>query len=211
MGGDMQRAPVGCLGSRGRVRRRLLALTTSGAVLLGLTPGALAHRQPVDARIAGDTAARGMPMSDRLFGIFFEDINHAADGGLYPELVQNRSFEFSPVDNPSYTGLTAWSADDRGGAAGSVAIAGDAPLNAKNLNYLRVTIASPGTGDGAGMAVRNSGFNTGLHVEAGQRYEFSFWARRDGAADVPVRVRVEDAAGANVYATADATVDSADW
>jgi alpha-L-arabinofuranosidase len=191
-----------------------LALTTSGAVLLGLTPGALAHRghrEPVDARIAGNAAARGMPMSDRLFGIFFEDINHAADGGLYPELVQNRSFEFSAVDNPSYTGLTAWSADGRGGAAGSIAVAGDSPLNERNLNYLRLTVESPGSGDGAGVAVRSSGFNTGLRVEAGKRYEFSYWARRDGADALPVRVRVEDAAGATVYASADATVGSADW
>ena len=33
-----------------------------------------------------------------LFGIFFEDINHAADGGLYAELIQNRAFEFDPID-----------------------------------------------------------------------------------------------------------------
>ena len=33
-----------------------------------------------------------------LYGLFFEDINHAADGGLYAELVQNRSFEFDPID-----------------------------------------------------------------------------------------------------------------
>ena len=38
-----------------------------------------------------------------LFGIFFEDINHAADGGLYAELVQNRSFEFAPIDNKEYS------------------------------------------------------------------------------------------------------------
>ena len=43
-----------------------------------------------------------------LFGIFFEDINHAADGGLYAELVQNRSFEFAPIDNKEYNSLTAW-------------------------------------------------------------------------------------------------------
>lgn len=36
-----------------------------------------------------------------LFGIFFEDINHAADGGLYGELVRNRSFEFCEIDNES--------------------------------------------------------------------------------------------------------------
>lgn len=43
-----------------------------------------------------------------LFGIFFEDINHAADGGLYGELVRNRSFEFCEIDNESYNHMTAW-------------------------------------------------------------------------------------------------------
>ena len=43
-----------------------------------------------------------------LYGLFFEDINHAADGGLYAELIQNRSFEFCPLDNKDYHGLTAW-------------------------------------------------------------------------------------------------------
>ena len=43
-----------------------------------------------------------------LYGIFFEDINHAADGGLYAELVRNRSFEFCEIDNKEYHALTAW-------------------------------------------------------------------------------------------------------
>lgn len=47
-----------------------------------------------------------------LFGIFFEDINHAADGGLYAEMVQNRSFEFEPIDNKSYNSFTAWEKSD---------------------------------------------------------------------------------------------------
>ena len=87
----------------------------------------------------------------------------------------------------------------------------DAPLNERNLNYLRLTIDSPGTGDAAGLALRNAGFNTGLHVAAGERYDFSFWARRNGTADVPVRVRVEDTAGTAAYGTAAATVGSGDW
>ena len=41
------------------------------------------------------------------YGIFFEDINHAADGGLYAEKIRNRAFEFSPVDNTTYQALTA--------------------------------------------------------------------------------------------------------
>ena len=43
-----------------------------------------------------------------LFGLFFEDINHAADGGLYAEMVQNRSFEFCEIDCKEYNALTAW-------------------------------------------------------------------------------------------------------
>ncbi len=43
-----------------------------------------------------------------LYGLFFEDLNHAADGGLYAELIQNRSFEFQEIDHPEYHALTAW-------------------------------------------------------------------------------------------------------
>ena len=53
-----------------------------------------------------------------LFGIFFEDINHAADGGLYAELIQNRAFEFDPIDNKKYHALVGtvyarWTSDFR--------------------------------------------------------------------------------------------------
>jgi alpha-L-arabinofuranosidase len=193
-----------------------VGLATSAAALAGLAPARTGHdaqaaEAPLAASITGDSSATGKPISDKLFGIFFEDINHAADGGLYPELVQNRSFEFSSIDNSTYTGLTAWSLDGRGGAAGSIAVATDAPLNEKNLNYLRLTTASPGSGARAGLAIRNSGFNTGLHLEAGKRYRFSFWARRDGTADLPVRVRVENDAGTSVYGAAQTTVTSDAW
>ncbi|MEN3282212.1 MAG: hypothetical protein V7607_3352 [Solirubrobacteraceae bacterium] len=123
--------------SRSRSRQFAVGLAMSVAVLAGTLPGQRAARAadpPIAASITGDQAARGKPISDRLFGIFFEDINHAADGGLYPELVQNRSFEFSAVDNPTYNGLTSWSLAGRGGAAGSVAVVGDQPLNGDNLN-----------------------------------------------------------------------------
>lgn len=48
-------------------------------------------------------------------GIFFEDLNHAADGGLYGELVRNRSFEFDAVDAPGFHAMTAWEVIERGG------------------------------------------------------------------------------------------------
>jgi alpha-L-arabinofuranosidase len=170
-----------------------------------------AGHEPTAASISADAGARGKPIGGREFGIFFEDINHAADGGLYPELVQNRSFEFNSIDNASYTGLTAWSLDRRGGAAGDIAVATDSPLNDRNLNYLRLTTGPQSAASGATLAIRNQGFNAGLHVEAGQRYDFSFWARRDGTADLPVRLAVENAAGTTTYAAADATIRSGAW
>jgi alpha-L-arabinofuranosidase len=168
---------------------------------------ARAADEPVAATITGDASAPGKPISGREFGVFFEDINHAADGGLYPELVQNRSFEFNTVDNPTYNGLTAWSLDQRGGATGSIAVATDSPLNPTNLNYLRLTTGTPG----AGLAIRNTGFNTGLFVQRGKRYDFSFVARRDGTADLPVRVQVEDETGTTVYAAADTKIKAGGW
>ena len=197
-----------------RFRVRLGALCS--LVLLGLlsfvpAPAGAQGDGAATAVITGDSAAAGMPMSDRQYGIFFEDINHGADGGLYPEQVQNRSFEFNSIDNASYNGLTAWTRVNRGSAAGTIAVAAADPLNANNLNYLRMTTTAAGAGGTDGVAIRNSGFNTGVYVEAGKHYDFSFWARRSGANDLPVRVAVEDAAGTTVYASADTTITDGAW
>ena len=188
------------------MRRQILG-SVAALVLLALAPAAARG----DAVISGDASGPGKPMSDRLYGIFYEDINHGADGGLYPEQVQNRSFEFNTTDNDAYTGLTAWTRVDRGGAAGTIAVASADPLNANNLNYLRLTTTAAGAGEDDGIAIRNSGFNSGVHVEAGKRYDFSFWARRDGAQDVPVRVAVEDAAGTTVHGAAETTITAGGW
>ena len=50
----------------------------------------------------------GKPISKDLFGVFFEDLSYAADGGLYAELVQNRSFEYSASDRKEWNPLTGW-------------------------------------------------------------------------------------------------------
>lgn len=113
-----------------------------------------------------------------LYGLFFEDINHAADGGLYAELIQNRSFEYCEIDKQDYTPLTAW--DKSEGAKWEVI--SDRPLNQENLHYLRVKA-------GAGDFIRNAGYNTGIFVEAGKRYDFSMFARAERAATVAVTIQ----------------------
>ncbi|MGW5265355.1 alpha-L-arabinofuranosidase C-terminal domain-containing protein [Microbispora sp. NPDC004025] len=152
-----------------------------------------------------DTTAAGTKVGPNLYGIFYEDINHAADGGLYAELVQNRSFEFDSVDNRSYNGLTAWTKVERGGATGTAAVTGDQPLNSNNRNFLRLDIATPGTGVG----VRNAGFNRGIAVQAGKEYDLSLFARRTSGG--PITATIENADGSKVYGTATIDAQSAEW
>lgn len=67
----------------------------------------------MDKKIIVNMQEEKEPLGD-LFGIFFEDLNHAADGGLYAEMVQNRSFEFDPMDNKEYHSLYGWEKVKRG-------------------------------------------------------------------------------------------------
>lgn len=74
----------------------------------------------------------GKRISPDLFGLTFEDINYAADGGLCAELVQNRSFECTSRDNPKWNSLTAWKLIQRDGSQGAVSVESNAPLHANN-------------------------------------------------------------------------------
>lgn len=72
-------------------------------------------------------------ISDKLLGVFFEDISYAADGGLYAELVQNRDFEYSPADRRGWTATTAWQSNRE------IQIATDVPLSTANPHYAVLT------------------------------------------------------------------------
>src|SRR6201994_2390901 len=112
------------------------------------------------AVISIDLAHPGAAISPNMFGIFFEDINFAADGGLYPERIKNRSFEF---DQP----LAGWHANlnitrkrELGATQGELAVRTEDPLNKTNPHYLRVRAYEPGYG------LWNSGYR-GIGVESG--------------------------------------------
>jgi len=105
-------------------------------------------------------------ISDLLFGIFFEDINFAADGGLYAEMVLNRSFEFTEI--ASGDALHGW--NSVGGA--QVKVESENSLNENNPNYL---IISNNTSTPSGVA--NVGFLDGMSIENGKNYKFSVYAK----------------------------------
>lgn len=134
-----------------------------------------------DVEIRIDADDETVPISPLLYGIFFEDINFAADGGLYAELVQNRSFEYFPIPggNPlseRYVPLYAWEKVERGDGRCSLRVDKIIPLNRNNPHYLVIDIEEP---DDAGVGVMNTGFD-GIRIDAGEKYDVSFYARRDG-------------------------------
>lgn len=137
-----------------------------------------------------DTTEKKQSFGD-MFGIFFEDLNHAADGGLYGELIRNRSFEFDEIDNRSYNHLTAWNIsglknDGENGPLkqevntdniyGTYAIENEMPLSEKNPHYLTVNIKEGNMYDiSKNVSIVNEGFNTGLFLEKGKEYNFSIY------------------------------------
>ncbi|MFF1723130.1 alpha-L-arabinofuranosidase C-terminal domain-containing protein [Streptomyces sviceus] len=161
-----------------RTRWRLGLGATAFLVAAGLVP-APAHAEDVtDYTITVDPAAKGAKIDDTMYGVFFEDINRAADGGLYAELVQNRSFEYATADNSSYTPLTSWTVD------GTAQVVNDGGrLNERNRNYLSLS---------AGSSVTNAGYNTGIHVDQGKKYDFSVWARADAGATLTISLQDTD-------------------
>ncbi len=134
----------------------------------------------------------GKAISDKLIGIFFEDISSAADGGLYAELLQNGSFEFSPAERDGWGPGTAWRFQRPGHSLGFLEPRMDAPLNTNNPTYMRIHIERVGhyyDFDGwTGVGLQNDGFD-GISVKGGAKYDFSAFFRNSGMAK-QMQVRV---------------------
>ena len=150
-------------------RQTLTNATTVAAtalVAIGLVAGAAGQAPAAKMDLVTiDAAALGPPIAAGMFGVFFEDINFAADGGLYPERVKNRSFEFTEP-------LTGWRKITRPFTApGELVVRSGDGINASNPHYLRLRGFAPGT-----FGVGNAGFR-GMGLEAGAEYVLSAWVR----------------------------------
>jgi alpha-L-arabinofuranosidase len=186
----------------------LAAATALVAAIGGATPVSAQAQKP-DYTITVDPGATGPKIDDSMYGVFFEDINFAADGGLYAELVRNRSFEFLPADNRTYTGLTGWTPGAETGGAGTASTVDDAArLNDRNRTYLKLALTNPAGGQ---YGVTNAGYNTGFAVTRGATYDFSVWARSDAPAGTPVSVTLRDTAGQPLAAPVALTVRGDSW
>ena len=119
----------------------------------------------------------------RLYGIFFEDINFAGDGGLNAELVKNGAFEFTDA-------LMGWTEVKEGTAAGNLSISNDDAPYPDSPHFLHIGATTPGNKYGAA----NGGYR-GMGVRAGETYVFSAQIRSTESPDVGVRLAVVSSDG----------------
>ena len=108
-------------------------IATSGLALALACASSCALAQKTTITI--QASKPGKAISPDLFGVFFEDFNYAADGGLYGELIQNRSFEYSPPEQSSWNPLSFWELQKRGGGDGSINVTDIRPIHESIPNF----------------------------------------------------------------------------
>ena len=179
------------------------------------------------ATITVDVGKPGHAVSPLLYGIFFEEINRAGDGGIYAELVQNRSFEDAAAP-------VGWQLVKSGAAEASMTLDKSQPLNANSPTSLKLAIAKPGTRAGvANVGFRGTNYPkggdvekwfgkfeeavkeskecvNGIAVEQGKQYKLSLYARCDAALHGPLVASLEKADG-TVLAQQSIDGLGADW
>jgi alpha-L-arabinofuranosidase len=141
----------------------------------------------------------GVVVSSNLFGIFFEEINYGGDGGVYAEMVRNRSFAQSA--SPDF-----WTLATSGTAAGTIGVDTSLPLKTNNPACLNLTMSS---GAGSVRAV-NSGY-FGMAFQSGATYDLNFYARGAAGFSGPVQVRLQSADGGTLYAQAAISGLTTNW
>src|SRR5688572_2099579 len=212
---------------------RLLAILS-----LALFVSPRSQQPPASAgTITVDAARPGHAIPSNLYGIFFEEISHAGEGGLYAELVQNRGFEDArlppmcklengfivPPRTPHFdTGkpndfrlrwnvtseTPAWSLAATNGAAATMKLVDVEPLTEATPHSIQVAVTSLGAGGRA--AVVNEGF-WGINVVQGAKYKLSFYARADSTFKGPIAVSLEGTDGKAHASSLVAMERSAGW
>lgn len=158
--------------------------------------------QPFGIHLAFDPTS-SKEISDKLIGVFFEDISWGADGGLYGELIQNRDFEYSPDDvmgrNPTWNALYAWSTDKA-----TAEINTQDPIHTNNPHYICLTAKE------AGATLTNTGYD-GIPVKKGEEYLLSFFGRKAaGAGAARLTISLQDDSG-KCFASAQVRITSDGW
>ncbi|OQP58275.1 alpha-L-arabinofuranosidase [Niastella vici] len=157
----------------------------------------------ISATVTPDPEKR-KPISDLLIGVFFEDINYAADGGLYAELLQNRDFEYTPADrknrDSSWNSKHSWTTS---GANLHFTIDSTTPLHINNAHYAVLNVQQPGS------ALINSGYD-GIPLKKGDAYDCSLFVKNSDGKSRNLLVKLVNADG-SILAQATIKTGSQQW
>ena len=162
--------------------------------------------------------AGGKKISDELIGIFFEDISSSADGGLSAEMVQNGSFEYSPIERDGWGTGSFWKFIRPGHSLGYIEPRQQNPIHPNNPNYMHVKVERVKEyydykgWKGAGL--QNDGFE-GFTVKKGAKYDFSAFFRNTDGKEKEIRIVLAVPApwGQDPKAIGEATIKASgsDW
>lgn len=170
-----------------------LCKALSIACLLGITQVGYSQQSP-SYDLTLDTKKAGTAIQSTMYGLFFEDINFAADGGLYAELVKNRSFDFPQS-------LMGWY------AFGKVEVKNDNPLFDKNPNY--VVLSDPGHPHKR-TGIENEGFR-GMGFKKNESYRFTVWAKSlNTGENQGIRIDLLDSKN-DILNTQKLVINSSEW
>jgi alpha-L-arabinofuranosidase len=156
--------------------------------LLAIAASSCSAPPATGAAAAGEVAITvhagrpGAAINPAMWGIFFEDINFGADGGLYAELVKNGSFEFPD-------GMMGWSKAPPEAQGIALEVRDQDPFHASSPHHLRITSAGAAAGGAS-----NEGFR-GMGLRGGEPYVVSLQARSPDGAGVALRIELVDAGG----------------
>jgi alpha-L-arabinofuranosidase len=158
-------------------------------------------------------SAQSRKISPDLFGLFFEDINYSADGGLYAELVQNRSFEYSPTDRREWNSFSFWEYVTPGYSYGRISVETNSPLHPNNPHYVVLNVEHVGneekhTGP-SGVGIKNTGFDW-MVIQQGNKYNLSLFARQLSNAPIALTISLQTPKG-KILAQENISTSSSDW
>ncbi len=176
------------------MKRKTLAI--AGLLLLMVSSMNLSAQKPLPVVVDVDKPKAAIQPT--MWGIFFEDINQGADGGVYAELVINRSFEFF---NPR----SGWQVKAQSKDSSALIILNRGIVNQNNPRYARVSVDE-------GMSaycLSNTGFR-GMGLKQGNKYHFSVMAAIPGGGSMKIRVELVDSKGNRVGETS-LTMQGSDW
>jgi alpha-L-arabinofuranosidase len=134
-----------------------------------------------------DLSEKGPALNSTQYGIFYEEINHGGDGGLYAELTKNRSFEDSLDKIPN------WSFHKSGNADGAMALVNEGMLNKAQARALSVELKAAGT-----VAVRNTGY-WGINIQKDREYMLVFYAKSGLGEDAVIRAKLISEDGVSTF------------